>query len=214
VRMVVWVKKNKGACAVVCDDVCLIASSSSVLALSNNNLFSTSATAEADRARLEWVNNTGLENDFFTVEKLNAVSGDFDKIELINSKNSDKTEHYVAYDNAITEGDNIYRVVVTSHDGTHKASDLMTVNFKGLDGVRVFPNPVDDVMQVDLSKYKGEAVSLQLFNQFGQQVQFMAIDNAAGAVSLDVAAQQTGQYILRISANGKRDVMKKVTISK
>jgi Ricin-type beta-trefoil lectin domain-like/HYR domain/Secretion system C-terminal sorting domain len=181
----------------------------------SSQLLTMSASAEPNRSRLEFVSNTGYMNDFFKVEKVNTTTGKFDQLEIVANKNSTETlEHYVVYDANPLEGDNIYRVTVFYNDGTSKATDLQTVNFKGLNTVRVFPNPADDMLDVDLSKYKGEDVSLQLFNRFGQQVQVINVEKAGGTTRLDLSSQPTGDYLLRIASKGKRDVMQKVVIAK
>ena len=173
------------------------------------------ANAELNRARVEWVNNTGYKNDFFTVEKMNLKTGDFEKIATLNTIYSGNPEQYVHFDNNPTEGDNFYRVSVTYDNGTTKYSETKNVVFSSLSILRVFPNPADDFIDLDLKQYKGLGTSIYLYNSFGQQVQFMNIDKVGdGIVHLDVSVQGTGNYILRVTAKGKRDVTKQVIISK
>jgi HYR domain/Lectin C-type domain/Secretion system C-terminal sorting domain len=184
--------------------------------LAANDQISMDASAELGRTRLSWVNNTGYKNDFFSVEKVNAVSGNFEKLELVNNKyTSDINEHYTVYDNTPDEGDNTYRVVVNYVDGTQKVSDVKTINFKGSAEIRLFPNPANDVVAVDLTKYKGLAVTISLYNQFGQQVLTRQLDKVTGEpVNVDVSQQQTGNYLMRVFAKGRKDAVKQLHISK
>ncbi|MBL7813723.1 MAG: RICIN domain-containing protein [Saprospiraceae bacterium] len=182
---------------------------------SNADVTTMEAHPELNRARLEWVNNTGYKNDFFTVEKMNAQSGDFEKLETVNSKYSDTPEYYVAFDNNPTEGDNFYRVAVTFNDGTVSYSETKKVTFKSLSDVRVFPNPADEYIDIDLKQYKGTEVNIFLYNSFGQQVQYMNISKVSDNMTrLDVSAQSTGNYMLRVTSADKRAVTKQVIISK
>jgi hypothetical protein len=184
--------------------------------LAANDQISMDASAELGRTRLSWVNNTGYKNDFFSVEKVNAVSGNFEKLELVNNKyTSDINEHYTVYDNTPDEGDNTYRIVVNYVDGTNKVSDVKTINFKGAAEIRLFPNPANDVVAVDLTKYKGLAVTISLYNQFGQQVLTRQLDKVTGEpVNVDVSQQQTGNYLMRVFAKGRKDAVKQLHINK
>lgn len=183
--------------------------------LATNDVLDINAAAELSRTRLEWLNNTGYKNDFFTLEKLNNL-GNFEAVEVINNKYSSETnEHYVAYDNAPNEGDNAYRIKVTYVDGATKFSDIKTVNYKGLEGLRLFPNPATDVLSLDLTTYKGKAVSVYLYNQFGQQVLTHQVEKSNGeTVNLDVSEQQAGNYLIRVTSKGRKDVVKQVHIAK
>lgn len=179
-----------------------------------SEVMSMDAHAEVNRARVEWVNNTGYKNDFFTVEKMNTA-GDFEKLEIVNTQYTEVPEHYVSFDNNPTEGDNFYRVGVTFNDGTTKYSETKKVTFSSLSTIRVFPNPADDYIEVDLKQYKGSAASIYLYNSFGQQVQFVNIDKVGdGTTRLDIAAQGAGNYMIRVASKDKRDVTKQVIISK
>jgi hypothetical protein len=177
-------------------------------------LLSMDAKADMNRARLEWLNNTGFKNDFFTVEKMNT-SGNFETLEIQNTIYSGSTERYLAYDKNPTEGDNFYRVGVTYEDGTTKYSETKKVTFSKAQGVGIYPNPADDYIDLDLNTYKGSPASIFLYNSFGQQVQFMNIEKVGdGTTRLDVAAQSSGNYILRVASKDKRDVTKQIIISK
>jgi HYR domain/Lectin C-type domain/Secretion system C-terminal sorting domain len=184
--------------------------------LATNDKFSMDASAELGRARISWINNTGYKNDFFTVEKINATTGNFEKMDVVNNKYStDVNEFYNVYDNAPEEGDNTYRVKVNYVDGTSKVSDLKTITYKGTADIRLFPNPASDVVGLDLSKYKGQAVTITLYNQFGQQVLTRQIDKVGSeTINLDISQNQTGNYLIRVVAKGKKDAIKQLHIAK
>jgi hypothetical protein len=183
--------------------------------LAVNDQISMSAAGEVNRTRLEWTNNTGYKNDFFTVEKVSPTTGDFETFEVMNNKfSTDINEFYTLYDNAPVEGDNTYRVKVTYVDGTSKTSATQTINYKGAEGIRLYPNPAVDVVGVDLSKYKGQAVTIALYNQFGQQVLTQHIEKAIGTVNLDVSNNTTGNYMIRVVSKGRKDVIQQLHIAK
>ncbi len=185
------------------------------LFLDGNQTLAMEANAEPKRTFIEWVNNTGYKNDFFTVEKINNATGQFEKLEIVNSQSNDKTQtQYVAYDNAPTEGDNTYRIKATFQDGTSTYSEAKTVQFKGLSDARIYPNPASDAFTIDLSNYKDQAVDIYLYNYLGQQILSQKIDKVENTeVEMNVANQLSGNYMIRIKSKNKREVTKSVTIT-
>jgi hypothetical protein len=174
------------------------------------------ATAESDRVRLGWLTNTGYDNDFYTVEKMNQSTGDFEKMSLINNTQyDDQVQAHVAFDGNPTEGDNFYRVKVTKNDGAEKLTDVKKVTFKRIVGFGAFPNPATSELNVNLSEYTGKAVDIQLYNAFGKVMSNQHIDNVSNAViQLDVNDFAAGQYLIRVSSEGKRDATQQVVIQK
>ncbi|MBL7817108.1 MAG: HYR domain-containing protein [Saprospiraceae bacterium] len=72
------------------------------------------ANAEMNHAVIEWVNNTGYKNAYFTVEKLDNTMQKFEPLEMAqNLSTDDSPTYYLAYDYAPDEGNNTYRVKVT-----------------------------------------------------------------------------------------------------
>ena len=179
-----------------------------------NDVLEMEAKPEFNRARIEFGDNTGYKNDYYEVEKLNTKSGKFERLAIVNNTNFDnQTTYQSVYDSAPTEGDNFYRVRVVYLDSLSKVSTVKKLSFNGLETIKVFPNPANDYVEVDLSKFNNETVSVYLYNAFGQKVDFQDIQKGkAATVRFDVSNQQSGSYWVRVTAQGKRDVMKKVQI--
>jgi major membrane immunogen (membrane-anchored lipoprotein) len=179
------------------------------------DVFRMNASADNTRTRIEWMNNTGYKTDYFEVQKADNVTGDYKVLEVVNATiKTNELKHYVSYDNNPTEGENHYRIKSVDDDGSVKFTELYTVNFRGLGELRVFPNPSNDVISIDLSKYKGQEVGVYLYNQLGTQVMFMPIDKVGDTpVEIDVNNLINGQFMLRVSAKGKRDITKQVMIA-
>ena len=173
------------------------------------------AKAEPNRTYIEWVSNTGFKTDYFTVEKVNNATGTFEKLETVNSTSKDDSPtHYATYDNNPTEGDNIYRVKVTNQDGSITHSETKTVIFKGLAEVRIFPNPANETVSIDLSSYRNQAVEVYLYNYLGQQRSIIKIDKVENSIlELDIANEQSGNYMIRISSKNRRDITKLLTVT-
>lgn len=192
------------------------ASITSLSSNTNTEVLQLEAAAESNKARIEWINNTGAKNDYFTVEKVNPTTGEFEKLERINNKSAiNDNEQYATYDNDPTEGDNTYRIKVTYLDGSTKVSEAKTLNFKGIEGISLFPNPANDYVNIDLKKYKDLQVTITIYNQFGKLLQTAQIEKAASApYHLELGDVASGAYLIRVQAQGKREVMRKLQIAK
>jgi hypothetical protein len=173
------------------------------------------AQAEPTRTRIEWVSNAGFKIDYHTLEKVNNTTGQFDDLETINSTSDDNSvTHYTAYDNNPEEGENTYRIKTYYQDGTVKVSTPKTVNFNNLSDIRIFPNPADEILTIDVSGYKNQTVEIYLYNYLGQQKLMKKVDNVDNTlVELDIANQQTGNYMIRVKSKNKRDITKSVIIT-
>jgi predicted RNase H-like nuclease len=173
------------------------------------------ANAELNRTLIEWVNNTGYKNDYFTVEKINNKTGEFEKMAVVNNQSKDiSATHYNVFDNAPTEGDNTYRVKLAFQDGSAIVSDTKTLKFKGLSEIRVFPNPATNALSIDLTAYKNQDIEVYLYNYLGQQRAVKKLDKVENTVlELDVAEEQAGNYMLRIKSKGKREATKSVVVA-
>ena len=184
--------------------------------LASSTVLTMEASAEVLRTRIDWINNSGFKNDYFSVQKINNNTGDFETIETINAfEKTEELQHFSSYDNAPTEGDNYYRIKVTLNDGTEQVSETKKVRYSKLDDVRVFPNPATDIVDIDLSKFKGDEVGIHIYNQFGQQVLFKTIDNVGDMpVSMDISQIPAGNFLIRVTSKGKRDVTKQIIVTK
>ncbi len=174
------------------------------------------ASAEYNRSLIQWVNNTSYKNDYFAVQKINAATGNFEDLEIINAiQQNDELQHFLTYDNNPTEGDNYYRIKLIYDDGKVDYSEIRVVIFKGLGSVRIFPNPSYDYTDLDLMKYKNKPVSIYLYNQFGQPIQVLHIEKVGDEpVRLDVSKYNSGHFLIRITSKWKCDVTQQLIITR
>ena len=182
---------------------------------SNQSVLTMDAKADVNQTRLEWVNNTGVKNKDFTVERLNPSTKEFEAIAVVQNNSKDiSTTYYSAYDKTPLDGDNIYRIKLSFLDGSTKISNIKIVNFKDLNAVRVFPNPANDMINIDLPSYKGQNVDVYLFNSLGQQKLFNNVEKLDNTrIELDATNLPVGNYMIRVTSKDKRDVVKPVVIA-
>ena len=172
------------------------------------------ANAEYNRVRLDWIAaGNGAKVDYFNVQKQDQTTGIFEHWATLNAKPTTEAEFYNALDDKPTEGANFYQIEAIFTDGSSQKSGIRQVNFKGVGAVRVFPNPSNSVINVDLSPFEGVQVQLDVFNQVGKLVHSATIEKAtATAFELDLSDAPVGSYIIKVQPNGRRSVSKMVQI--
>jgi hypothetical protein len=187
---------------------------STTVALATNDVIDMQANPEFNRARIEWTDNTGYKNDYYEIQKLNQTSGEFERLDVVNNKSvSNAPSYQTYYDNAPMDGDNFYRVKVVYLDSVSKLSPVKKIVFNGLETVKLFPNPANDYVDIDLAKFGNEAINIYLYNGFGKQVAFRSVQkDKFSVVHFDISQQEMGNYVMRITANGKKDVIRQLQI--
>jgi glucuronoarabinoxylan endo-1,4-beta-xylanase len=145
---------------------------------------------------LEWTTHSEKDNAGFDIER-SADGRMFSKIASVKGYgNSDFENHYVFTDASPVSGINYYRLKQTDLDGTYMYSPVKSVKHGHTTPVIVYPNPVKDVLTIDL---KGNTTGDQLFivNALGQQViQVNAIQSEQ--TEIDVSNLQSGLYFYRL----------------
>jgi spore coat protein A, manganese oxidase len=77
-----------------------------------------------------------------------------------------------------------------------------------------YPNPAQTVLMVDLKSYEGQSVKAYLYNGVGALEQVREIENVTDApLILEVAGLVSGQYLLRIEAEGKPTLTQLVQVA-
>jgi hypothetical protein len=189
------------------------AASQSLLA---NTVLDLEAQAQFEKAQLAWVNNTGEQNDYFIVQRLNQNTSGFEDMETVN--NHQKTAslaHYTTYDNQPNEGENVYRIKLVQLDGTIRYSENKTVLFYKTDNVAVFPNPTEAEINISFKGYAGQSADIMVYDMQGKSILTKHLDNVQTSVyTFDIGDKApAGQYLLRVKMAGKKDVLRHFTLS-
>jgi Secretion system C-terminal sorting domain/PA domain len=174
------------------------------------------AQADFNKSRIEWVSNTSDKNDFFILEKLNAKTGQFEGLETLNSNHTGSLEQHVSFDVKPDDGENYYRIQLVQLDGSVLFSAIKMVNFSVLQNVTIFPNPVESEINIALKGYTSQAVDFVLYDMQGKPVlteHIGSLQTPVHTLSLQEKTP-TGQYMLIVKTQGKRDVIKMVTVGK
>jgi uncharacterized delta-60 repeat protein len=129
--------------------------------------------------------------------------------------NSATTQRYSFTDQSpFMSANNYYRLLMQDVDGDFKYSKILIINFDGQlsTGIKVFPNPVKDLLQVQLPNGLNGTVGLQIIDMQGRVVKRnnLASDGNALNTTMDVSSLTSGVYILKAQA-GNTTVISRFT---
>lgn len=184
----------------------------------DNAVLTIEAAADYNRAKIQWVNNTGNNNDYFVLQRQNPQTGEFEDIKTVNNtlKNTDM-QYFTEYDEVPSVGDNFYRVKLVLNDGSMAFTDIAKVTFKAINTVSIFPNPAQSELNIDVSNYTDGHASVYIYNSLGQLIQSVQNHHhhstSSALITFDVSNMVSGTYLVRIVAAGKKDFVKQVSIT-
>ena len=181
-----------------------------------NQVANINGHAEAQRNVIGFTTNQGFRMDYLTVEKMNLRTGNFEPMAIINNTlNTDELQYQSFYDNAPEKGDNFYRIKQTDLNGDITYSSVQMIKYEKGDNIHIYPNPAIDEVWIDLKPFEGREVTLVLSDLGGKTIQQEIVQTASStSFRLDLANIPTGLYLIKIHAQGKRVLMKKVQVTK
>lgn len=127
---------------------------------------------------LKWQTVTEINNAFMTVER--SINGkDFTVIGTIDGAgDSSETINYELEDRKPTVGVNYYRLLQVDNDGTESFSEIITVKFKDTrSGLNLYPTLVREELNLDLTNFADENVSIDILDATGRIVLSKEINN-------------------------------------
>ncbi len=171
---------------------------------------------EGREVELNWVTNTEIENDFFIIEK----SRDgilFEPILEVNSKSDDVgSSFYKEKDNDPHFGKNYYRLQQFAKNGSSIYSPMRVVDFDlNLNEIKVYPNPAQEKIQINLEPFISEDISIQILDARGVLMFEKNIVQLSERVqTFDLATYQNGLYLMAIKVKGNKMVTKQFVVLK
>ena len=113
------------------------------------------------------------------------------------------------FDNVSTTGSNTPLIGMPTDPQTQLREITSAPEFS------VFPNPTSGELTIDVSQYVGRAVRIELYSMQGQLLRFAEVDEVQHPVELmDLSAQASGAYMIRIKSAGLPDAAQRVILSK
>jgi len=173
------------------DDVQLIKSTASLSAIRNSPLM-VQATRAENEVMVEWQSSVHADHQYFEVEH----SGDGENFETVY-KTTDRSQHQSVPHASPLVGLNHYRIKATGRSGT-QYSDVAKVEFTKISGVKLYPNPVGEELQVELNGLAAGRYQAQISNTSGQVVNYQQVQltNNTSKVSINTKGITPGSYQL------------------
>jgi len=154
------------------------------------------ASSVENVVRLEWTTVSEKNSNGFDIER-SADARKFEKLTFVKGYgNSDEENHYTVTDSAPLTGISYYRLKQIDLDGTYTYSPVKSVKNGNSSPVIVYPNPVQDMLTIDL---KGNKVSgkLIILNVLGQKVRQSDLTGSE-QTGIDVSTLSPGIYFYRL----------------
>ena len=67
--------------------------------------------------------------------------------------------------------------------------------------LKVYPNPVQNILQLEIPEYNGGMISLTVYTTEGKQIERKLLESTSDHANLDLSELKTGLYILSVEAD-------------
>lgn len=178
-------------------------------------LTSFEAALNNDVVNLTWTTSAEINSDHFGVEKSTDASH-WNTIGTVAAAGfSSIPINYSFSDESPASGVSYYRLQMIDKDGKYKYSPFKVVNGGIVKGMSVFPNPVNNYVNVTFGNDIKTGLTLRLLNQFGQVLHQRKLADAAGTtISIPVSNYPQGSYILQVTGEDGSKQTRKLLISR
>lgn len=169
------------------------------------------ASTSDNEVKLSWATASEINNDYFTVEK--SIDGvNFESLTNIDgSGNSNSIISYNASDDNPYNGISYYRLKQTDFDGRYSYSDVIFVNNSKENNILVYPNPVNDIINISLPE-NYDIINIEAYNALGIKVFSKTIESKNfynNIFSINVKETlKNGVYLFNITTNNKSNIFR------
>jgi hypothetical protein len=159
---------------------------------------------------ITWSTTQEINTSVFVVER-STDGRTFSPIgQVAAAGNSTSLRTYQFTDASPAKAINFYRLKIVDRDNISKFSDVRSVRNTGNVDFTIYPNPVKDVMKVDINADKADKGVMIITDISGKQVYSRQVNVAAGnnTISVDISNITQGAYIIKIQLSDDTIVKK------
>ena len=164
---------------------------------------------------LQWITNTGYKNQKYVLEK--STNGkDFQALMTIeNTTTSTVLQSFKETDSQPTVGSNFYRLKQIYQDGSFEYSPAQMVQFDGpFDVLAVFPNPVKELLNIDLAQYVDNSVTIKIVDVLGKEYAEQHFEKPSeNVLQMSTQALTNGLYYVVIKIGNRPAFTKKIIVN-
>ena len=155
------------------------------------------ASCENEAVKLRWSTAMEINNKYFELEK-SSDGIDYQKIaEIPGAGNASVTTNYEYADQSINGIQVFYRLKQVDIDGKFEYSNVVRANCTNDAGLRVFPNPFTNKLEIELNS-RFEKGQLMILDALGRQRILQSFSASPARISIQAAALEPGLYFLKI----------------
>ena len=150
--------------------------------------------------QLTWTANDEQPVRRYVIERSNKNDGNFEAIGTVNSNQKLSSTYLFIDDKPFNEG-NFYRLKIEHSSGKFSYSNVISIRSNGESTIAAYPNPVKDLLNIDIRGNQNQDYRLSIYNNAGQLI-FNAtqhnVQNGTIQYRRDVKAKP-GLYFLLVS---------------
>ncbi|MBK9257726.1 MAG: T9SS type A sorting domain-containing protein [Saprospiraceae bacterium] len=156
------------------------------------------SSTDEGHCKLSWQTSSEVNNDFFEVER--SMDGIYfttlGQVKGFGNRSEPTNYHFI---DESTKGGNtyFYRIKQVDFDGTHDFSIILSVVMK-VTGISISasPNPVKDLIIIQLENVVNEDIELHIFSPFGQRVKTFYYHPEQLSSEIDISDLSPGLYYI------------------
>ena len=159
-----------------------------------------------DKANLlKWTTTNEVNVDRFEVER-SPNGREFERMQNVKCKMQNEKNEYEYTDPINSQQSSVntlyYRLKMVDKDGRFEYSPVRVINNSSNFYVSAHPNPVKDILQVEIVSDKKAALQMQIISQDGKVLMSELWNPPSGGrgAALNVSALQSGSYFLRVTS--------------
>jgi hypothetical protein len=143
---------------------------------------------------LSWRVATEVNNDYFSIER--SSDGESWNVlgQIKGAGNSDVETTYRFTDQNPLRGNSYYRLKQTDFDGKSEYFSPIAISFEGRYKSKVYPNPADKYMNVEVADHSG---NVSLYNLSGKLLFQTSVKRKS--LQIDTSELKEGLYILQVN---------------
>lgn len=157
-------------------------------------LISFEATKQESNTLLTWITSSELNSDHFEIERSTDAKtwSYYGEVQAVG--NSRVANTYTFVDSIPESGMNYYRLKMIDLDGTFTYSRIRSVDFPEFTWAKLFPNPVNDVLQVVINNRRVRKI--RLIDSYGRTMHTTQVTSSS--LRVDMKGYVPGVYFIHL----------------
>jgi len=143
---------------------------------------------------LKWQTTNEVNTENFLMERKTDAT-EFQEIGVKASKNTSGLQNYAYTDNNAPVGKVYYRLKQVDKDGKHQYSDIAVVEVKNRVEFNIYPNPAQNVLNVQLGSEN--ITEIRVLNTNGQKLLSTPVSSRETNKTINISSLSKGTYILQ-----------------